>query len=311
LKSITRSLLDMDIHDIYNLITAQFDTFSPAEKRVARMLLADYPMSGLNPISVVAREASVSGPTVLRFINKLGYRRYAEFQEKLKTDLDQRMKGPLLVDPAGKDVDPEDAATYLSHFSRELQRNIDETFRSLPLDEVEAVLELFMDTKKHIHIMGGQFTENLARHLYFHLRKMRPGVSMIFGQSVSRIDLLLDLGRKDVLVVFDVRRYQLDVLELVTRAAAQADRVVLITDEWLSPGAKAADHVLSCKVSSPSRWDSLVAMSAVVEALISEFMDRRWPDVQQRLSRIEEIRDELFSGGDEEHRKHRIPRHRQ
>ncbi len=283
------------MNDIYVQINERFSEFSTSEKRVARVILSDYPLSGLNSIAVIARKAHVSDPTVLRFVHKLGYRRYGEFQESLKKDLDQRIKGPLAITPADHRLDPANSETYFAHFSRELQKNIDDTFNSLSRHEIDAVLESLMDVRKHIHIIGGQFTENLARHLYFHLRKMRPKVSMIVGQSVSRIDHLLDLGKKDVLVVFDVRRYQLDIVEIMTKAKNQVDQVILITDEWLSPIAKIADHVLSCKVSSPSRWDSLVAMSAVIEALVSEIMDRNWPAVEKRLKQIEQLRDEIFT----------------
>ncbi len=286
--------MKQETHDVYARINSCFALLSPSEKRVARIILSDYPLSGLEPISKVARKAHVSDPTVLRFIYKLGYTRYADFQLYLKKDLDQRIKGPLAIVPQDSSADPKDPQSYFAHYSRELRKNIEETFNSISPSEVDAILEVFSNEKKRIHIMGGQFTEAIAQYLYFHLRKMRPGVSMIFGQTVSRIDLLLDLGKKDVLVVFDVRRYQMDMLELITRAAEQVDQIILITDEWLSPIAKISDHVLSCKVSSPSRWDSLVSMCAVVEALISEVMDRNWPVVQKRLQQIEEARDEIF-----------------
>ena len=284
-----------EYHDVYGKINSCFAQLSPSEKRVARVILSDYPLSGLEPIAKVARKAHVSDPTVLRFIYKLGYSKYADFQLGLKRDLDQRIKGPLAIVPEDHQADPKDPQSYFALFSQELQKNIETTFNAISPSEIDAILDIFTNEKKRIHIMGGQFTETIAQYLYFHLRKMRPSVSMIMGQSVSRIDLLLDLGKKDVLVVFDVRRYQLDMLELITRASEQVDQIILITDEWMSPIAKLSDHVISCKVSSPSRWDSLVPMCAVVEALISEVMDRNWPVVQKRLQQIEEARDEIFT----------------
>ena len=47
------------------------------------MLLASYPIAGLESVARFAERAHVSPPTVTRFITKLGFRGYPEFQETL------------------------------------------------------------------------------------------------------------------------------------------------------------------------------------------------------------------------------------
>ena len=51
---------------------------APSELAVASAIIEGYPTSGLVPIAQIAAEAQVSGPTVLRLVNKLGFDGYAE-----------------------------------------------------------------------------------------------------------------------------------------------------------------------------------------------------------------------------------------
>ena len=70
---------------------------SPAERKVARVLLAAYPSAGFETVARLAERAGVSGPTVLRFVQRLGYRGFPDFQEALRQDLDDRSASPLRI----------------------------------------------------------------------------------------------------------------------------------------------------------------------------------------------------------------------
>src|SRR5579864_5601866 len=68
---------------------------SPAERKLARVLLASYPIAGLESVARFAERARVSPPTVTRFITKLGFRGYPEFQETLRHEVQARLSSPL------------------------------------------------------------------------------------------------------------------------------------------------------------------------------------------------------------------------
>ena len=51
------------------------DELSPAEKKVARSLLANYPSAGLASAAALAKAAGTSTPTVLRLVVAAGHRR--------------------------------------------------------------------------------------------------------------------------------------------------------------------------------------------------------------------------------------------
>ncbi len=78
-----------------------------AERKVARALMADYPVAGLEPVTKLAAAAGVSAPTVVRLVAKLEFDGYAEFQQSLKSEVSARLSSPLqkhagLPAPAGR-----------------------------------------------------------------------------------------------------------------------------------------------------------------------------------------------------------------
>ncbi|TXH85443.1 MAG: MurR/RpiR family transcriptional regulator, partial [Pseudoxanthomonas sp.] len=123
-------------------------------------------------------------------------------------------------------------------------------------------------------------------------RIVRPGVNHLRDQEANWYDQVLDMGRRDVLVIFDIRRYQPSLLRLAEAAAQRQVNVVLITDQWLSPISRLAAHVLPVRVEAPSVWDSGVALMALAEALLAEATRRQWDDGQKRMRALETMRNE-------------------
>ena len=98
------------------LVRHRLADLSPAERRLARVLLASYPIAGLESVARFAERAGVSPPTVTRFITKLGFRGYPEFQEVLRHEVQQRLSSPLeryRDEEAGRGAGSLLAANYL------------------------------------------------------------------------------------------------------------------------------------------------------------------------------------------------------
>src|SRR3954468_907878 len=70
---------------------------SKSERKVARTLLSGPPTIGLESVSQFAARAGVSGPTVSRFVSRLGFDNYAAFQQALLEDLSARVLSPIDV----------------------------------------------------------------------------------------------------------------------------------------------------------------------------------------------------------------------
>ena len=77
------------------LVRQRMGALSASERRLAQVLLAFYPVAGLESLPRFAERAGVSPATVTRFITKLGLRGYPEFQDSLRQELQERLSSPL------------------------------------------------------------------------------------------------------------------------------------------------------------------------------------------------------------------------
>jgi DNA-binding MurR/RpiR family transcriptional regulator len=274
-----RPLLD-DIRD-------RLDEFTTTEKKAAHALMANYPMQGLGTVANFAEAAGVSSPTILRFVARLGFPGFAEFQKRLRGELESQLNSPLARsaeladDPKG---DP--------HVGQLLE-NVRETFAHLPKGEITGLVKLLSDERKAIHVIGGRFTDGLARYMAAHLRIVRPNVTHIAGQQGNWLDQLIGLGPKDVVLVFDIRRYQAEIIQFAKAAAKQGATVALVTDSWMSPVGRIASHVLPARVAVPSPWDSSLALMAIAEVLIAGVTRENQQSAQARMRALEALRNEL------------------
>ena len=56
---------------------------TPTERRLSAALMADYPFAGLDTIQSFSDHAHTSPPTISRFVTKLGFNGYQDFQRAL------------------------------------------------------------------------------------------------------------------------------------------------------------------------------------------------------------------------------------
>ncbi len=76
------------------LLRDRMGDLPPAERRVARALLAGYPTAGLETVARLAERAQTSAPTVVRLVGRLGFAGFGEFQDELRREIDERRRSP-------------------------------------------------------------------------------------------------------------------------------------------------------------------------------------------------------------------------
>jgi DNA-binding MurR/RpiR family transcriptional regulator len=259
-------------------------SLTPNEKRAAQRLLADYPVAGLDTVAAFGKSAGVSAPTVLRMIAKLGFDSYGAFQKALRAELAAQRETPLMKG-GGFSADDQ-----LGRFAEATIANIRESVANVARGEFDAIVRLLADRNRPVHVLGGRFTDPVADYMVAHLRVLRPQVRRIAGQRAGWLDQLLDVGKRDVFVLFDIRRYSDDLAHLAKEAAKRGATVTLFTDQWLSPISKVARHVLPVRVVVPSIWDSSAGLLLLVEALLSAIAAELGPVARNRLTAIETMR---------------------
>ncbi|WP_162903623.1 MurR/RpiR family transcriptional regulator [Leucobacter sp. wl10] len=264
-----------------------FDVMSPSEKKVARALIAEYPVAGLEPVVKLAERASVSAPTVFRMLAKVGIQSYPRMQEILREEIALRTTSPIdQYEAMGEGSGAEHGV--LGSAKDVFVGGITSSFAAVPSSEFDQVVRLLADPKRCIWTVGGRYSSLVAEYLSIHLRLLRPGVRHV-GRSESDKSLaLLDFGPRDVLVAFDYRRYQETTVSFVARAKERRVSTVLFTDPWLSPAAKCADYLVSSSVEAPSPFDSLVPALALAETVVAGVVAQLGPEPLGRVQAFDE-----------------------
>ncbi|MFH8394461.1 MurR/RpiR family transcriptional regulator [Streptomyces sp. NPDC018036] len=270
-------------------IRLKLGMLSPAERKVARVLLASYPSSGFETIATLAERAAVSAPTVLRFVNRLGYSGFPDFQAALRAELETRNASPLSLYEATDDAGSTDsAAGLMARSSKLFTAAVTQTLAETPPHDLEHAITLLSDRKRRITLAGGRFTNLLAQYLGLHLMQLRDDVRFLPERAVERTAVLAALTRRDVLVIFDYRRYEHDKLAIAQLAQECGGKVIVFTDTWLSPTASHAEVVFPSQVTTPSPYDSLVPTLAVIETVVAGLVTAMGNEAHQHMKHVED-----------------------
>ncbi|MGH3406732.1 MAG: MurR/RpiR family transcriptional regulator [Streptosporangiaceae bacterium] len=261
-------------------IFERMDELTPAERKVARTLLARYPAAGLESTAALAAAAGTSKPTVLRLLGRLGFGSYPEFQERLRAEVTRSMS-PLSRAQARRAA-PSDDSVFLRavELRAQLVTRLPDT---APPGEVERAVALLAGRPKHVVVSGGYFSRLIARMLAMQLDQLIPNVDYADEPLGADVGKYLRAGRDSVAIVFDVRRHELASQEVVSMARTSGVSVILITDESLSPAAEEADIVLPVAVDGVP-FDSFAALLVLTESLVDAVFHRAGEAAIERMA---------------------------
>ena len=258
-----------------------------AERRVAHEILASYPVSGLETVARLAERADVSGPTVIRLIARLGFDGFPDFQATLRSEIEDRNSSPLLQyerrDPAAE------GDHVLLRTATLLAATVEGSLAETDEKSFARAVALICDPKRRLLTAGGRFSGLTARNLSQHLSILRPGSRHL--EPNDWVPYLLEARRSDVLVLFDMRRYQRSTVLFGEQAVRRGATLILVTDPWMSPLSVDAEVILPVSVEASSPFDSQVPALAMVEALIAGAVEALGDRVTSRVADYDELWD--------------------
>lgn len=271
-------------------IRAGFEDLTRAERQLANALMANYPVLGLGSITAVAEASGISTPTVVRMAKKLGFAGFPELQSALRAELKETISNPISKYDRWTEHAPE--THILNRFADAVMENMHQTLRQINPSVFNNVAGLLSNRESEIYLVGGRITRSLADYFFTHLQIIRDRLTLIASNSNTWPHYLLDMKPGDVLVVFDVRRYENGMLRFAEMARRKGVVLVLFTDQWGSPIARHADYSFHARIEAPSAWDSSVVTLFIVEALIAAVEAGSWETTKERIRHLEELFDQ-------------------
>ncbi|MGZ9722434.1 MurR/RpiR family transcriptional regulator [Rhizobium miluonense] len=270
---------------VSDVINARFDTLTRAEKQLAKSLLDNYPVSGLGSITTVAENARVSTPTVARMVQKLGYKGYPDFQSHLHQEVEATISNPLTKHDRWASNAP--GTHILNRFADAIMNNLRQTLADIDAAAFDSVAALLSERKRGLYFVGGRITGALAEYFFTHMQVIRPNTTLLSSNSSTWPQYLLNMNPGDLLVIFDIRRYEQEMVNLAAAARRRGAEIIVFTDQWATPAAKHAKHIFRVQIEAPSAWDSSVVTLFIVEALIEAVQSLTWDETSERMKTLE------------------------
>ncbi|MBO6920002.1 MAG: MurR/RpiR family transcriptional regulator [Rhizobiaceae bacterium] len=270
---------------ISDKLKEQSTRFTRAERQLVDVILKNYPVSGLGSITSLAETADVSTPTVGRLVQKLGFSGFPDFQANLRAELDEKISGPIAKRERWVNNAPE--GHILNRFTEAVIENISHSLGDIDPKTFDDACTLLSDSDHKLFVVGGRITRTLADYFFLHMQVIRKGVTHISSSSNAWAHYLLDINEGDVVVIFDIRRYENSTLRLAEMAKERGAKVVLFTDQWMSPISANADYCFNSQIVVPSAWDSNVTSMLLAEIFIAEVQERHWDTTKSRMEELE------------------------
>lgn len=270
-------------------IRHRFEDLTRAERKITNVILENYPVSGLGTITSLAETAEVSTPTAARMARKLGFGGFPELQAALRSELEATLSNPIAKHDSWAANAPD--THILNRFADAVTDNLRQTLQQLDLEDFNAVVALLTDPARAVYVVGGRISRSMADYFFTHMQVIRDDVTLVTPNSNTWPHYVLNMKEGDVLVAFDIRRYEHDTQRLAEMAQERGAQLILFTDQWGSPAARYANHNFRARIEAPSAWDSSVVILFIVEALIAAVETERWEETRDRMKMLEQLFD--------------------
>ena len=264
-----------------DLVAAVSGELTPAERRIAELVLAEPTLLAFGTVSDLASRVGTSRPTIVRFANKLGFRGYTQLQRHVRSDLSHRLARPSERirhdDRAGQ---PVRAAT---------NQAIASVFDTVKSKRFERLIKPVVQAEK-VWVLSGETSQAGAMAFHSGLSMVRPDVYMLQAHSMSTD--LSGAGPGDAAVIFDFFRYRRQVAEASRILADAGVTIIAITDSPLSPLAELTSTWCEIEVPAIGPFDSSVPAVAIAELLVSRVARDLQQEATERIDRIEALWEE-------------------
>jgi DNA-binding MurR/RpiR family transcriptional regulator len=267
--------------DVAERITGSGTNLTPAERRVADVVLQRPQLVAFGTVAELASEAGSGAATVVRLAAKLGFDGFTSLQDAVQAELAHRLRpaAERIRQPVAADVVGRTMATELDNVQSTLEQADRAAFGT-------AVAALSSRTAR-VAVLSGEASAGIAHQAVGELSLLREGVELVVGTEVAVVRAIALLGQGDACLVIDLRRYDRWVLDAARLAGERGVTLIALTDSALSPLALEADASFTVVAASAGPFDSHVATLALLNAMVAAVADRLRTSATDRLDRIE------------------------
>jgi len=278
------SLKQPPVRSLEARIYAIYSTMSPAEKRLADVLLQYQMELPSYTAGELADKAAVSKATAARLIRTLGYKTYPDAKRQIRADQHWGSPRAGLADP---DRAPLEEVSIATTVQMDVD-NIRATAEGLSGKTLQDVSSAIVQARR-VWIMGLRSGYGLAHQAAHYFTLMKNDVQVLPAGGASYSHEIASVAKGDVMLIIAFRRRPRLLPTIIKEARAAGAVTVLITDLSAAASAKAAEHVLRCRCQSPSPFNSFVAALTIINYLAWSVATAMGEESLKRYEKIDRL----------------------
>jgi len=265
-------------------IRARFDEFSRSQKDVAQYIVDHLDEAAFQTAEELARRASTSSSTVVRFSQALGFEGFPELQQAARDEYRRRPPGGETLAAAAPlfslDHTEFEAALAADHV------NVEDTAHKLSRSDVEAAIDAIVSAEK-VLIAGTDQMAFFASYLRHLLMLLDIRAEIVASPSQEALGRLSRIDERTLVIGLSAGRPHPLITRTVKLARHRKALTLAITDATLSEVARMARIRLYYSSNTPAFVRSHTALLSLIQALAYGVYAR---DAQQYDVRIKAFR---------------------
>jgi DNA-binding MurR/RpiR family transcriptional regulator len=266
-------------------LKSQYSTLSPQEQRVADFIFDHFDDLISYNSAELARLSGVSKATVSRLFKRLGYDKYREMREELRT---LRQSGMPLTD----NRDAVQGNTLLARHYKQEMANLTRWASELDADQFSGAIAGLAKARR-ILIIGLRNSWPAALHLRQQLLQTRGQVQLLPQPGQTLSEELVDAVPDDLVVMVAFRRRPRIVRPLLEQLQKAQVPVLLICEPQAQSLFPLARWRLCAPLDSVSAYDSYACANSLINLLANALLHEMLNSGRQRIHQIADLYQKL------------------
>lgn len=248
-------------------LVARSGKLSKRLSQVAQFFLNHPEEVAVSTLLHLADMAMVPPATITRFAKELGFQGFSDLQLVFR----ERLLGPRLpyaerVTGAG-DSDLDQPGVVFGSFVQAAVQSLLRIEEALDREQLAACVEVLAATEV-VHVAAARGAFGLGAYTVYGLGSIGRRAQLIDNIGAMRAMQVAAMGPGDTLLAMTFDDYTPETVEVVRLAAARGNRVLVITDNALSPVAGLATHILYVNEARLGHFRSQIPAMVVAQAMI-------------------------------------------
>ncbi|WP_414147460.1 MurR/RpiR family transcriptional regulator HpxU [Erwinia sp. BNK-24-b] len=261
-----------------------YPQLSPQEQRAADFIFDHFDDLISYNSAELARLSGVSKATVSRLFKRLGYEKYRDMRDELRT---LRQSGMPLTD----NRDAVQGNTLLARHYKQEMANLTQWVNQLNAGQFSEVVQKLADSKR-IFIVGMRNSWPVALHFRQQLLQVRGDVHLAPQPGQTLSEELVDITAEDMVVVIAFRRRPRIIKPLLQQLQQQTIPALVICEPAQAITALARWH-LCTPLDSVSAFDSYACANSLINLLTNALLHELLSKGRQRIHRIADLYNQL------------------